>query len=300
MSDSVRPQRRRPKRLLCPWDSPSKNTGVGCRFLLQSMKVKSEREVTQSCRTLHDPMDCSPPGSSVHGIFQARVLGCSKWPKDYSTFGGNNYTFGHAFPENSTDNWWDWSEGKSRQTLFSSSHSKWWSQWWTLSFGWVNPASRIVMWLPVIPSGREVFFPASNRHVTVLYQNSFLTPHLAAFSTPYKIGYNEHLLVLTQKYCHCLCNTCFVSMALHCMFPWSWTDFQTHSHLYLLWWHNSCFWGIGLQWAPGEFKSMSYLHRAFPFAPLELPKQTLFQKAQATTHITGWDYQFSKMLNFYI
>ena len=57
-----------------PWDSPGKNTGVGCHFLLQCMKVKSESEVTQSCPTPSDPMDCSPPGSSVHGIFQARVL----------------------------------------------------------------------------------------------------------------------------------------------------------------------------------------------------------------------------------
>ena len=74
MSDSVRPQRRQPIRLPCPWDSPGENTAVGCHFLLQCMKVKSEREVTQSCVTLHDPMDCSLPGSSVHGIFQARVL----------------------------------------------------------------------------------------------------------------------------------------------------------------------------------------------------------------------------------
>ena len=57
-----------------PWDSPGKNTGVGCHFLLQCMKVKSESDVAQSCPTLSDPMDCSPPGSSVHGIFQARVL----------------------------------------------------------------------------------------------------------------------------------------------------------------------------------------------------------------------------------
>ena len=57
-----------------PWDSPGKNTGVGCHFLLQCMKVKSESEVAQLCPTLIDPMDCSPPGSSVHGIFQARVL----------------------------------------------------------------------------------------------------------------------------------------------------------------------------------------------------------------------------------
>ena len=63
-----------PTRLLHPWDSPGKNTGVGCHFLLQCMKVKSESEVAQSCPTLSDPMDCSLPGSCVHGIFQARVL----------------------------------------------------------------------------------------------------------------------------------------------------------------------------------------------------------------------------------
>ena len=57
-----------------PWDSPGKNTGVGCHFLLQCMKVKSESEVAQSCLTLREPMDCSLPGSSAHGIFQARVL----------------------------------------------------------------------------------------------------------------------------------------------------------------------------------------------------------------------------------
>ena len=74
MSDSVRPQRWQPTRLPHPWDSPGKNTGVGCHFLLQCMKGKSESEVTQSCPTLSDPMDCSPPGSSVHGIFQARLL----------------------------------------------------------------------------------------------------------------------------------------------------------------------------------------------------------------------------------
>jgi len=55
-------------------DSPGKNTGVGCHFLLQCMKVKSESEVAQSCPTLCDPVDCSLPGSSIHGIFQARVL----------------------------------------------------------------------------------------------------------------------------------------------------------------------------------------------------------------------------------
>ena len=74
MSDSVRPYRRQPTRLLCPWDSPGKNTGVGCHFLLQCMEVKREREVIQSCPSLRNPMDCSLPGSSIHGIFQARVL----------------------------------------------------------------------------------------------------------------------------------------------------------------------------------------------------------------------------------
>ena len=114
----MRPHRWQPTKLLCPWDSPGKNTGVGCHFLLQCMEVKvkslshvqllgtpwtaahqappsmgfsrqeywsgvpfpspmheSESEVAQSCPTSRDPMDCSPPGSSVHGIFQARVLG---------------------------------------------------------------------------------------------------------------------------------------------------------------------------------------------------------------------------------
>ena len=74
MSDSVGPRRRQPTRLPRPWDSPGKNTGVCCHFLLQCMKVKSESEVVQLCPTLSDPMDCSPPGSSVHGIFQAGVL----------------------------------------------------------------------------------------------------------------------------------------------------------------------------------------------------------------------------------
>ena len=89
MSDSVQPHRRQPTRLLCPWDSPGKNTGVGCHFLLQCMKVKSEREVTQSCPTLRNPLDCSLPGSSIHGIFQARVLewGAIVIPRYFILFG---------------------------------------------------------------------------------------------------------------------------------------------------------------------------------------------------------------------
>ena len=74
MSDSVRPQRRQPNRLPGPWDTPGKNTGVGCHFLLQCRKVNSESEVAQSCPTPSDPTDCSLPGSSIHGILQARIL----------------------------------------------------------------------------------------------------------------------------------------------------------------------------------------------------------------------------------
>ena len=64
----MRPHRRQPTKPPHSWDSPVKNTGVGCHFLLQWMKVKRESEVAQSCLTLSDPMDCSLPGSSVHGI----------------------------------------------------------------------------------------------------------------------------------------------------------------------------------------------------------------------------------------
>ena len=71
---TLRPHRWQPTRLPHPWDSPGKNTGVGCHFPLQCRKVKSESEVAQSCLSLIDPMDCSLPGFSVHGIFQARVL----------------------------------------------------------------------------------------------------------------------------------------------------------------------------------------------------------------------------------
>ena len=104
MSDSVRPHRRQPTRLPRPWDSPGKNTGVGCHFLLQCMKVKSESEVTQSCPTLSDPMDCSPPGPSIYGIFQARVL---EWgaiafsaPNIYTPLIQNNP--GNALPSGSS------------------------------------------------------------------------------------------------------------------------------------------------------------------------------------------------------
>ena len=72
---TLRPHRLQPIRLCHPWDSPGKNTGMGCHFLLQCIKVKSESEIVQSCPTLSDPMDCSLAGSSIHGIFQARMMG---------------------------------------------------------------------------------------------------------------------------------------------------------------------------------------------------------------------------------
>ena len=107
MSNSVQPHRWQPTRLPRPWDSLGKNTGVGCHFLLQCMKVKSESEVAQLCPTLSDPMDCSLPGLSTHGIFQPRIL---KWVAiAFSDFeiGGIKYMFVelksiHLFPQNSS------------------------------------------------------------------------------------------------------------------------------------------------------------------------------------------------------
>ena len=92
---TLRPRRRQPTRLPCPWDSPGKNTGVGCHVLLQCMKVKSESEVAQLCPTLSKPMDCSLPGSSVHGIFQARVL---EWGAiAFSAFQATNMLFSNRY-----------------------------------------------------------------------------------------------------------------------------------------------------------------------------------------------------------
>ena len=98
MSDSVQPHRQQPTRLPGPWDSPGKNTGVGCHFLLQCMKVKSESEVAQSCPTLSKLMDCSLPGSSAHGIFQARVLewGAIAFSEELLRVGQFQHKFGTA------------------------------------------------------------------------------------------------------------------------------------------------------------------------------------------------------------
>ena len=96
MSDSVQSHRRQPTRLPHPWDSPGKNTGVGYHFLLQCMKVKSESEVAQSCPTIRHPMDGSLQGSSIHGIFQARVL---EWGAiAFMEFSRPDYWSGQPFP----------------------------------------------------------------------------------------------------------------------------------------------------------------------------------------------------------
>ena len=95
MYNSVQPHRRQPTRLPRPWDSPGKNTGVGCHFLLQCRKVKSESEVAQLCPTLPDPMDCSLPGSSVPGILRARIL---EWVAMPSFRGSSNPGIGPGSP----------------------------------------------------------------------------------------------------------------------------------------------------------------------------------------------------------
>ena len=105
MSESVRPHRQQPTRLHHPWDSPGKNTGVGCHFLLQSMKGKSESEVPQSYPTLSDPMDCSLPGSSMHGIFQARVLewGAIAFSSSFLGWNKSSSGRGHLMKDTSGD-----------------------------------------------------------------------------------------------------------------------------------------------------------------------------------------------------
>ena len=126
MSDSVRTPQMAAHQLPRPWDSSGKNTGVGCHFLLQCMKVKNENEVAQSCPTLCDPMDCSLPGSSIHGIFQARVLEWGAiWPhilENIQTFQVLNYNKNKGSP---------WSRRKGPQTKMWKCRKKWRTQEWT-------------------------------------------------------------------------------------------------------------------------------------------------------------------------
>ena len=106
VSNSVRPHRWQPTRLPRPWDSQGKNTGVGCHVLLQCMKVKSESEVAQSCPTLSDPMDCGPPGSSVHGIFQARVLEWGAMAFSESSLNIQAHTCTHSYWVGCGESWY--------------------------------------------------------------------------------------------------------------------------------------------------------------------------------------------------
>ena len=107
MSDPVRPHRQQPTRLPHPWDSPGENTGVGCHFLLQCRKVKSESEVVQSYPTLHDTMDCGPPGSSVHRVFQARVLEWGAIAFRFRQYYNQIYVYKNTLPATERMiNWW--------------------------------------------------------------------------------------------------------------------------------------------------------------------------------------------------
>ena len=103
--NSMRPHRRQPTRLPRPWDSPGKDTGVGCHVLLQYMKVKIQSEVAQSCPTLSDPMDCRPPGFSIYGIFQARILewGAIAFSDIYSLWGHKESDITEQHPRIVTD-----------------------------------------------------------------------------------------------------------------------------------------------------------------------------------------------------
>ena len=110
---TLQPHRRQPTTLPCPWDSPGKNTGVGCHFLLQCLKVKSESSVAQLCLTLRDPVDCSLPGSSIHGIFQTRVL---EWVAIVSVWDECNCAIVWAFFDIAF--LWEWNENWSFPVLW--------------------------------------------------------------------------------------------------------------------------------------------------------------------------------------
>ena len=139
---TLRPYRRQPRSLPHPWDSPGKNTGVGYHFLLQCRKVKSESEVAQSCPTLSDPMDCSLSGSSVHGIFQARVLewvviafSKQSWSVQFSSVAQSCPTL--CNPMN-----------KARQASLSITNS--WSSLKLMPIEWVMPSSHLILYRPLL------------------------------------------------------------------------------------------------------------------------------------------------------
>ena len=145
VSNSLWPHRWQPTRLRRPWDSPGKNTGVGCHFLLQWRKVKSEGEVSQSCPTLRDPMDCGPPGSYVHGIFQARglewgAIAFSAWRlREQQFLGGWNEC---GLWKGWTESPWDWGMKLGREAMR-------WGQkvWWAGSCQVGKPGLGILFYM---------------------------------------------------------------------------------------------------------------------------------------------------------
>ena len=134
----------------CPWDSLGKNTRVGCHFLLQCMKVKSESEVAQLCLTLHDPMDCSLPGSSIHGISQARVL---EWGaiafSDKESWAPKNWCFWTVLLEKTPQSPLD---SKENQPVHSKGNNSWMfigrtiAEDATLSILWPRDAKSYLIW----------------------------------------------------------------------------------------------------------------------------------------------------------
>ena len=161
------PHIRQPTRLPHPWDSPGKNTGVGCHFLLQCMKVKSESEVTQSCLTLSDPMDCSPPGSSIHGIFQKEYWSGVPLPSARITIARrniNNFRYAddttlmaksevtkEPFDEGERGEWKNWlktqhSENEDGGIWFYHFMVNRWGKYghWHISFSWALKSLRTV------------------------------------------------------------------------------------------------------------------------------------------------------------
>ena len=147
MSDSVRPHRRQPTRLPHPWDSPGKNTGVGCHFLLQYMKMKRESEVAQSCPTLRDPMYWSLPGSSIQGIFQANEYWSGvpmpspiwMWELDYNeSWAQKNWCFWTVVLEKTL-------ESPLNCKAIQPVHSKW-DQSWVFIGGTNVEAETSILW----------------------------------------------------------------------------------------------------------------------------------------------------------